>query len=103
MFLSEQKRRKSFRLLTELYSFLRNSFEELLLQEFGFPSSYGVIFILTKDIPVELQEWVRFPSPYGVSFILILSNLGFSLNSERYVSVSLQSYIHSYHRRQYIG
>ena len=36
-----------------------------------FPSPYGVIFILTKDIPVELQEWVRFPSPYGVSFILI--------------------------------
>ena len=62
----------------------------------GFPSPYGVSFILMLLLKFSSYFFVSlFPSPYGVSFILI--NLGKkwdSLNIE--VSVSLRSIIHSY-------
>ena len=62
----------SFRLLTELYSFL-----------------FYVKFSSTKTI-------FTFPSPYGVIFILIDTRVkGMLIHWER-VSVSLRSYIHSY-------
>ena len=88
----------SFRLLTEYHSFLLED-EDILTEadiqvsvslrsiihsypimwvdnnksEVGFPSPYGVSFILMKIISLEFVNHVKlgFPSPYGVSFILI--------------------------------
>ena len=38
----------------------------------GFPSPYGVSFILIKEDMLCLGvDFFKFPSPYGVSFILI--------------------------------
>ena len=37
---------KSFRLLTELYSFLLMYYDDMIWRTIGFPSPYGVLFIL---------------------------------------------------------
>ena len=88
----------SFRLLTELYSFLlvREDFVECI--DCGkFPSPYGVIFILTK-CNNQLMPMII------ISFCLLTEYHSFlSFRSETQikevessVSVSLRSYIHSY-------
>ena len=68
----DQKR--GFRLLTELYSFLRKDMRLYYQTKDKFPSPYGVIFILTlnKDLAQFQNE---FPSPYGVIFILTILSL----------------------------
>ena len=71
MFLSEQKRRKSFRLLTELYSFLLDEDRHYYnARQKEFPSPYGVSFILILEVLIMKMEKVMFPSPYRVIFIL---------------------------------
>ena len=90
----------SFRLLTELYSFLltfnltlsikysslvsvslrsyihsygiSQTIYESTVQTFKFPSPYGVIFILTNLTKLYYNRSIKcwFPSPYGVIFIL---------------------------------
>ena len=63
-----------------------------------FPSPYGVSFILMhfKGGFKMIKFKSGFPSPYRVSFILIYERNGFDEISDEYVSVSLQSIIHSY-------
>ena len=75
MFLSEQKRRKSFHLLTELYSFLLEiqyiaGYDEIPSDSFRLFMEYHS-FLLEKLINNYATEKQKFPSPYGVSFILI--------------------------------
>ena len=42
-----------------------------LIRGLGFPSPYGVIFILTTNTMIAYKrKGVEFPSPYGVIFIL---------------------------------
>ena len=90
---------QSFRLLTELYSFLYLNLIMFptLHQIIKFPSPYGVIFILiiTNKHSINLYHH-EFPSPYGVIFILIIKEHGYDSPNDFCVSVSLRSYIHSY-------
>ena len=56
----------------EYYSFLYFGNYGLIASDWGFPSPYGVLFILMENSDVVLVGISRekFPSPYGVSFIL---------------------------------
>ena len=57
----------------EYHSFLRTCNDVIeWAEENGFPSPYGVSFILISNIvqPYDVF-YIVFPSPYGVSFILI--------------------------------
>ena len=119
----EVERYFGFRLLMELYSFLHTSNLYCHFIDNQFPSPYGVIFILTeiskrgswfryRIVSVSLWSIIhsyyffryihynnssKFPSPYGVSFILIVQNWNLSYcKSQKKVSVSLWSIIHSY-------
>ena len=55
----------------ELYSFLRYNYSNYINEyHCGFPSPYGVIFILTIVFAFNKLQELGFPSPYGVIFIL---------------------------------
>ena len=49
--MNEEEKTNSFRLLTEYHSFLSPSPNSSLIFSFGFPSPYGVSFILIKYEP----------------------------------------------------
>ena len=95
-----QQKSKSFRLLTELYSFLsiynrknNNGYTVMFL------SPYGVIFILTETGRSIRMTNLKFPSPYRESFILIYNTRMVNhIRCYSSVSVSLWSIIHSYLR-----
>ena len=90
---------KSFRLLTELYSFLwyMENLEEVLREYSSFRLLTELYsFLYGKDKFYRATSY-EFPSPYGVIFILIfLFQEIFMKTYKKFVSVSLRSYIHSY-------
>ena len=63
-----------FRLLTEYHSFLLEKMKMWRCKKCGgFPSPYGVSFILMQEPKNFVLRYIHtFPSPYGVSFILML-------------------------------
>ena len=89
----------SFRLLTELYSFLQVKNEKIIkcIKSCVSVSLRSIIhsYKLAEIFSKELDAAYEFPSPYGVIFILTKDNHRVIAKQLR-VSVSLRSYIHSY-------
>ena len=92
-----------FRLLMEYHSFLSKLEKMDIWKKYKVSVSLrSIIHSYNRSDENDVKYWKNgFPSPYGVSFILIYINIDVN-TSEVIVSVSLRSIIHSYEVKRFL-